>query len=112
LHFGYRVRDEISFYIIYNELNGLMDFDEAMDLEILQKILPRIHGSSISIKKILVELFKICSGNYEAKYEYEDMDVSDKMLKDMDNCVYPRSAEKIIYMVRRYEEDGFTSYWL
>ena len=112
LHFGYRVRDEISFYMIYNELNGLMDFDEAMDLEILQKILPRIHGSSISIKKILVELFKICSGNYEAKYEYEDMDVSDKMLKDMDNCGYPRSAEKIIYMVRRYEEDGFTSYWL
>lgn len=112
LHFGYRVRDEISFYMIYNELNGLMDFDEAMDLEILQKILPRIHGSSISIKKILVELFKICSGNYEAKYDYEDMDVSDKMLKDMDNCVYPRSAEKIIYMVRRYEEDGFTSYWL
>ncbi|EMT38852.1 GTPase subunit of restriction endonuclease [Thermoanaerobacter thermohydrosulfuricus WC1] len=112
LHFGYRVRDEISFYMIYNELNGLMDFDEAMDLEILQKILPRIHGSSISMKKILVELFKICSGNYEAKYEYEDMDVSDKMLKDMDNCVYPRSAEKIIYMVRRYEEDGFTSYWL
>lgn len=112
LHFGYRVRDEISFYMIYNELNGLMDFDEAMDLEILQKILPRIHGSSISMKKILVELFKICSGNYEAKYDYEDMDVSDKMLKDMDNCVYPRSAEKIIYMVRRYEEDGFTSYWL
>ncbi|AEM78914.1 MrcB family domain-containing protein [Thermoanaerobacter wiegelii] len=112
LHFGYRVRDEISFYMIYNELNGLMDFDEALDLEILQKILPRIHGSSISIKKILIELFKICSGNYEAKYEYEDMDVSDKMLKDMDNCVYPRSAEKIIYMVRRYEEDGFTSYWL
>ncbi|WP_394214302.1 MrcB family domain-containing protein [Thermoanaerobacter kivui] len=112
LHFGYRVRDEISFYMIHNELNGLMNFDEAMDLEILQKILPRIHGSSISIKKILVELFKICSGNYESKYEYEDMDVSDKMLKDMDNCVYPRSAEKIIYMVRRYEEDGFTSYWL
>ncbi|MGC9218978.1 MAG: McrB family protein, partial [Athalassotoga sp.] len=113
LHFGYRVRDEISFYMIYNELNGLMKFDEAMDLEILQKILPRIHGSSIIIKKMLVELFKICSSNHEAKYEYEDIDVSDKMIKDIDdNCLYPRSARKIIYMVRRYEEDGFTSYWL
>ena len=26
--------------------------------------------------------------------------------------VYPKSAEKICYMMRRFEEDGFTSYWL
>ncbi len=49
--FGYRVRDEICFYIIYNSIYGLMDFDDAMDYEILQKILPRINGSSIGIKK-------------------------------------------------------------
>ena len=116
LHFGYRIRDEISFYMIYNELNDLIDFDDAMDLEILQKILPSIHGSSINIKKILVELFKICVGNDKFEDEFKDIDKIDaeKMLeyKNKNNCVYPRSAEKIIYMVRRYQEDGFISYWL
>jgi len=109
--FGYRVRDEICFYIIYNSIYGLMDFDDAMDYEILQKILPRINGSSISIKKILIELFKICSGNLENRFEYES-DVSEKMFEEISNAKYRKSCEKIAFMTRRYEEDGFTSYWL
>ena len=28
------------------------------------------------------------------------------------SCKYPNSAKKIAFMMRRYEEDGFTSYWL
>jgi len=109
--FGYRVRDEICFYIIYNSLYGLMDFDDAMDHEILQKILPRINGSSISIKKMLIELFKICSGNLENRFDY-DSDVSEKMFEEIVNAKYRKSCEKIAFMTRRYEEDGFTSYWL
>jgi len=109
--FGYRVRDEICFYIIYNSLYGLMDFDDAMDYEILQKILPRINGSSISIKKMLIELFKICSGNLENRFDY-DSDVSEKMFEEIVNAKYRKSCEKIAFMTRRYEEDGFTSYWL
>ncbi|MFU0783159.1 MAG: Atpase [Thermoanaerobacterium thermosaccharolyticum] len=109
--FGYRVRDEICFYIIYNSIYGLMDFDDAMDYEILQKILPRINGSSISIKKILIELFKICSGNLENRFDY-DSDVSEKMFEEIANAKYRKSCEKIAFMTRRYEEDGFTSYWL
>ncbi|TCW39541.1 5-methylcytosine-specific restriction endonuclease McrBC GTP-binding regulatory subunit McrB [Thermohydrogenium kirishiense] len=109
--FGYRVRDEICFYTIYNSIYGLMDFDDAMDYEILQKILPRINGSSISIKKILIELFKICSGNLENRFEYES-DVSEKMFEEIANAKYRKSCEKIAFMTRRYEEDGFTSYWL
>ncbi|AST56490.1 atpase [Thermoanaerobacterium thermosaccharolyticum] len=109
--FGYRVRDEICFYTIYNSIYGLMYFDDAMDYEILQKILPRINGSSISIKKMLIELFKICSGNLENRFEYES-DVSEKMFEEISNAKYRKSCEKIAFMTRRYEEDGFTSYWL
>ncbi|MGF7429469.1 DUF3578 domain-containing protein [Thermoanaerobacterium thermosaccharolyticum] len=109
--FGYRVRDEICFYIIYNSIYGLMDFDDAMDYEILQKILPRINGSSISIKKILIELFKICSDNLENRFDY-DSDESEKMFEEIANAKYRKSCEKIAFMTRRYEEDGFTSYWL
>lgn len=112
--FGYRVRDEICFYMIYSSKYKLMKFDDAIDFEILQKILPRINGSSMGIKRILIELFKICSGNYENRFNYEDSDVSDQMFNDLNEgyMKYKKSSQKIAFMTRRYEEDGFTSYWI
>lgn len=112
-HVGYRVRDEIVFYMINNADTGLLEENDAFDNEIMQKILPRIQGSSASVKKMLCELFKYCAGDYEG-YQTENDDISSKMLKaaKKENCKYGKSAQKIAYMVRRYEEDGFTAYWL
>ena len=63
-HVGYRVRDEIVFYMLNNKKAGkLLTEDEAMDNEIMQKILPRIQGSSVAIRDMLVKLFKFCMGN-------------------------------------------------
>ena len=88
-HIGYRVRDEIVFYMLNNREANLLDDKVAFDNQIMQKILPRVQGSSESIKTMLGELLKICeSEKYEA------------------------SAKKINFMIKRYEEDGFTSYWL
>ena len=88
-HIGYRVRDEIVFYMLNNREADLLDDKIAFDNQIMQKILPRVQGSSESIKTMLGELLKICeSEKYEA------------------------SAKKINFMIKRYEEDGFTSYWL
>ena len=88
-HIGYRVRDEIVFYMLNNKKADLLDEKAAFDNQIMQKILPRIQGSSESIKKMLEELLKLCdSENFEA------------------------SAKKINFMIKRYDEDGFTSYWL
>ncbi|GEM_PF-229671 len=112
---GYRVRDEICFYVIYNEKYSLMSADRAIDYAILQKILPRIQGSNLCLKRTLVALFKICvggsgeisptaSGSYsETMFQY---------LKSHDPVIYAKSAEKIAFMTRRFEEDGYTSYWI
>lgn len=110
---GYRVRDEIVFYLLNNKEAELLSEKDAMDNEIMQKILPRIQGSSTSVKNMLCELFKLCAGDYEG-YQTESNDVSAKMMKaaQRPDCKYKKSAEKIAFMVRRYEEDGFTSYWL
>ncbi len=110
---GYRVRDEIVFYLLNNREAELLSEEDAMDNEIMQKILPRIQGSSTSVKNMLCELFKLCAGDYEG-YQTESNDVSAKMMKaaQRPDCKYKKSAEKIAFMVRRYEEDGFTSYWL
>ena len=88
-HIGYRVRDEIVFYMLNNREADLLNEKAAFDNQIMQKILPRIQGSSESIKTMLGELLKICESE---KYE--------------------SSAKKINFMIKRYEEDGFTSYWL
>ena len=88
-HIGYRVRDEIVFYMLNNKKADLLDEKVAFDNQIMQKILPRIQGSSESIKKMLEELLKIC-----------------------DSEKFEASAKKINFMIKRYDEDGFTSYWL
>lgn len=112
-HVGYRVRDEIIFYLLNNKKADLMSENDAMDYQIMQKILPRIHGSSAAIKNMLCELFRYCAGDYSG-YQTENDDISAKMFRaaKAPDCKYRKSAEKIAFMVRRYEEDGFTSYWL
>lgn len=111
LHVGYRVRDEISFYMMNNKKTDLLTEEAAMDHEIMQKILPRIQGSSAAIKDVLSELFGKCAGDYSGfagAAAYEQMN----SYLDSKPCKYPNSAKKIAFMMRRYEEDGFTSYWL
>lgn len=110
-HVGYRVRDEIVFYMLNNAEAGLLDYRDALDNEIMQKLLPRIQGSSAAVKELLCRLFQKCAGDYSGFMQ-------DSIWKQMEayidgrDCVYRNSAEKICYMMRRYEEDGFTSYWL
>ena len=113
LQVGYRIRDEINFYIIEALENGLIDRNTAFDKEILQKVLPRIQGSSLIIKKILLELFKFFT---DKDYTTENGQLSKKVLNyyqaNKEELKYPESAKKTAYMLRRFEEDGFTSYWL
>lgn len=111
-HFGYRMRDEIIFYMLYNDEFGLLDEKEAFDNQIMQKILPRIQGSSESTAYILRELFKICAGSFINNNGQTD---GLKMKSYLDNkgiADYPKSAEKICKMLRRYEDDDFTSFWV
>lgn len=109
-HVGYRVRDEICFYMLNNKKNSILPENEAFDNEILQKILPRMQGSSSTLKDTLIELFKYCAGDYSGisgSDTYEQM----KNYINSNQCKYKKSACKIAFMVRRFEEDGFTSYW-
>lgn len=113
-HVGYRVRDEIVFYMLNNKAEGnLLTYNEAFDNEIMQKILPRIQGNSVSARDMLCELFKFCAADFDQKMGDSDSEKMYKVLNDEAiSCRYRKSAEKIKLMVKRFEEDGFTSYWL
>ncbi|MGB9803288.1 McrB family protein [Desulfofundulus sp.] len=110
LHVGYRVRDEISFYMIYNQEYGLMDKDNAFDWQLLQKILPRLQGSSRKIYQALIGLFELCT-NVSLESDEGAAEEAEKILENISVVRWPRSARKIAYMLGRYEEDGFTSFW-
>lgn len=103
-HIGYRVRDEICFYLAYNEEGKLMEFDKAFDYCLMQKILPRLSGSDARLETALKRLFVLCAG-FEPDGEYGGV-------LDVSYANYPKSAEKIWQMLRRLEDDGFTSFWL
>lgn len=112
LHVGYRVRDEISFYMMNNKNADLLTKESAFDNEIMQKILPRIQGSSRAIKDVLSEMFIKCAGDYTGLAGVTDFEQMQSYMDAAKDCKYPNSAKKIVFMMRRYEEDGFTSYWL
>ncbi|WP_338786293.1 MrcB family domain-containing protein [Metabacillus sp. FJAT-53654] len=100
---GYRVRDEICFYLAYNEQGNLFSFEQAFDRCVLQKILPRISGSDYRVQNVLDGLYTFCTNKV----------YSDEMerLDELSIAAYPKSTRKIIEMRRRLTDDGFTSFW-
>ncbi|MFC5404667.1 MrcB family domain-containing protein [Cohnella soli] len=113
-HVGFRIRDAVCFYLIYNEQSNLLPKDAAFDLQLLQKILPRVQGSHDSIRRVLLRLLEITLGRKLPINEW--IEDASELWKDVDKTVesakYKQSARKIIFMLRRLDEDGFTSYWL
>lgn len=113
---GFRVRDEVCFYLLYNHRYNLMTEEQAFDLQLLQKILPRLQGSSSSVKRALIQLMFLALGT-GGKIEETLEDASGLYLPwqgsgVMPTAKFPWTARKLAYMLRRLEEDGFTSFWL
>ncbi|MFK5950110.1 MAG: AAA family ATPase, partial [Methylococcales bacterium] len=116
LHFGYRVRDEVAFYMTqFEELDFSADYgmtmDDALDYQLMQKVLPRIQGSSMAVLTTLLMLLKEFSGaSITTEMEYTEVE---KILNELSvPHKYPRSVNKLLFMLRRFNEDGFTSFWL
>lgn len=120
--FGYRVRDEITFYMIYAVKDHLMSFDEAFDICVVQKILPKISGSSSEMLDMLIDIFELFNSYRFSNREYleekelnsikEELNVTDPESKsDKINYNYKLANEKLIYMIRRFIRDGFTTFW-
>lgn len=92
---GYRVRDEICFYMVHNREAGLLSQEEAMDFCYMQKILPRINGGQV-VREVLIGLKEIWMNQ-----------TGDGQVKP-----YPMSIDKVEEMLGRLDADGFTSFWI
>ena len=98
--FGYRTVNEISRYLHFAD--GDLEDDSAIDTAILQKLLPKLHGSRKKLVPVLTSMWKLC--------------LNDGVTKEIDaefnatNFKYPESAEKIQRMYHAVVDNGFTSF--
>lgn len=107
--FGYRSATEILRLI--NQLTVLDDtltINQKIDIAIIQKLLPKLHGSRRKLSPVLETLGSFCITG-EVKiikdvFEKTDFDINGA------NVLYPLSLEKITRMYRGAIDNGFASF--
>jgi len=112
--FGFRTAGEIGrLMYMLKELDETGD--NLLDIAIMQKLLPKLHGSRNKLTKVLPILGGFClSDSSKIKEDYLDKFVSNSLteveLKADTNIKYKISFEKICRMYKNAVENGFASY--
>jgi 5-methylcytosine-specific restriction enzyme B len=117
LPLGYRVRDEVAFYLLNRlSIKELISEGEALDRQLVQKILPRVQGSAPRVGAVLPKLMHLLAPQPLVDLDLEQVSYADLYARLGDprrkRLPFPFSLEKLLVMYRRFEEDGFTSFWL
>lgn len=107
--FGYRSASEILRLI--NQLDTLdkvLTTSEKLDVAIMQKLLPKLHGSRRKLSPILETLGSFCLAEdlkvVKDIFDKDDFDYSN------DKVLYPLSLEKIARMYKGAVHNGFASF--
>lgn len=100
--FGFRSAKEIGRFIALSRMLGTLADEKAVDAAIVQKLLPKLHGSRKKLTPVLSELWKICMPESEVPVE--------KAKAVSETTKYPLSADKILRMYRSATDNGFTSF--
>lgn len=69
--------------------------------------MPSINGSDYFVKETLIHLYNFCNPEGEIS---GDLDYINQGISSLDTAIYMNSAEKILLMLRGYE-NGFASFW-
>ena len=102
--FGYRTVNEISRFLHFAD--GDLKDDAAIDTAILQKLLPKLHGSRKKLVPTLTALWDICLNDGNTT----KIDTETEKLNFQEGFKYPESAEKIKRMYDAVIDNGFTSF--
>jgi 5-methylcytosine-specific restriction protein B len=87
--FGFRTAKEIArFMVIHKELSGPgWAYKDALDAQVLQKLMPKLHGSARKLSGVLKALQEFAKAQE-----------------------LPLTLEKVLRMQQRLDRDGFTSF--
>lgn len=140
--FGFRTVKEMTRFIYYYELINPNDFafEKALDAQVLQKILPKLHGSRKKLEPLLCALAVLCYNEHEWDFDanpqeailsnelllkqmatkamsmdmLEDhpltLDEQGAYMKDPQKAYLKMSYGKIVRMLKQLEQSGFTSF--
>jgi 5-methylcytosine-specific restriction protein B len=109
--FGYRSATEIMQLVAkLKVLDSTITENACLDIAIMQKLLPKLHGSRSKLVNVLIALGEICLIDAkDCKTIYFDaLELGD--LTKNSNVKYPISFEKLIRMYKNVLANGFTSY--
>lgn len=105
--FGYRSAAEIlRFAGVVNLLEPAWSKEQILDAAIMQKLLPKVHGSRRKLEPVLKTLGKLCFADDSDTDKY----FGTKVVPDAELVKYPISLEKILRMYNGLIDNGFTSY--
>ena len=110
LHFGYRVVNEVSRFVVNaNELIKDFNLYDTLDIQLLQKILPKFHGSQAKMGAPLSSLLGFC---YSDGTIYNEIPTPEEIERDIRNGIvrFPRSARKLARMLWNLKVQGYTSF--
>ncbi|MBE7452140.1 MAG: EVE domain-containing protein [Kofleriaceae bacterium] len=115
-HFGFRVANEIARFLELASEQASDDLETlvgALDLAVLSKVLPKLHGTTQELRQVLHELFAFTVGEGRP-VETAAWMVRNGQLELVDGTEgppdLPRSACKLWRMNRRLAARGFTSF--
>ena len=107
--FGYRSASEIGRLIHSLGNLGVAQRNDKIDIAIMQKMLPKLHGSRTKLHPVLEQLGKICLKDGDKWKEYSEVNAPTEFKED-DNVKYKLSFEKIVRMYKNASANGFASY--
>lgn len=110
MHFGYRTISEISHFIknskIYIEDSDQLEI-AALDIQILQKVLPKFYGSYAKLNNILKELILYLS---DKQGSIDEFDLNQINSIEVGALPFNRSLAKLIKMYETLTTQGFASF--
>ena len=127
--YGFRVAHEAARFMHFYQVLGGHDatkddwFDDAFDVVIVQKFLPKLHGSSNKLSPLLKSLWDLCltqpsveaeapaeEGAAETPEKKEESKPVEITIEAAETARYKKSANKIARMKKLLDSHGFASF--
>lgn len=113
--FGYRSATEILQLIHQlGVMDATLSINHKLDIAIMQKLLPKLHGSRRKLCPVLVALGKLCIiktvGPQKGIDIEKDVFEADDFNTNNEGVLYPMSLEKITRMYKGAVDNGFASF--
>jgi 5-methylcytosine-specific restriction protein B len=109
--FGYRTGMEI--HRLYNQISTVntdISENDKIDIAVMQKLLPKLHGSRRKLCPVLEILAKLCVKEaIDVKKDFLE-NKEELVFKENAEVLYPLSLEKITRMYKGAIDNGFASY--